>query len=332
MTAVMPAPELLPAIGAGSDPVRVLFLAGLGRSGSTIVANILGQHEQMVSIGELVHLWNRGLKDDELCGCETPFGQCPFWVAVGDLAFGGWQKLDVEQMLRLQHSVDRNRYVPLMIVPRVAPSYRRSLDRYAAVLSRIYQAIREISGSRVIIDSTKHVSHAYLLRHVPDVDVKVAHLVRDSQGVAYSWAKTVRRPEVTDGIDEMPRYGPARSSAKWLTYNATLHGLGGFGTERRLFRYEDMMTSPREHFRTLFEFAGVNPGAMDHLGKDWVQLSPTHTVAGNPSRFNCGRVPLRVDAAWKHDMSRSDRRLVAALTWPLSRLYGYREPTNRESS
>ena len=332
MTAVMPALELLPVIEPRAEPVRILFVAGLGRSGSTIVANVLGQHERTVSIGELVHLWSRGLKDNELCGCGEPFGQCQFWAAVGDLAFGGWYRLDIDQMLELQHRVDRNRYVPLMIAPRIAPSYRRSLDRYAAVLSRIYLAIREVSGCAVIIDSTKHVSYAFLLGRLPDVEVKVAHLVRDSQGVAHSWAKTVRRPEVADGHDEMPRYSPARTSAKWMVYNAALHGLGAVGTQRMLIRYEDMMAAPREQFRKVLEFAGLDAGSMDHLGEDWVELSSTHTVAGNPSRFDSGRVPLRLDAAWKHEMGPADRRLVAGLTWPLSRLYGYGRRADSQTS
>jgi len=306
-----------------SGPVKVLFLAGLGRSGSTIVANVLGQHPQAVSVGELVHLWSRGLKDNELCGCGEPLSVCQFWVQVGDAAFGGWDKLDLDAMLSLQHRIDRNRYVPLMVAPHLARSYRNDLNRYTHILGQIYEAIRDVSGAEVIIDSTKHVSYAYLLRRVGGVDLRVAHIVRESQGVAHSWAKTVSRPEVTSGQEEMPRYSPARTSAKWLSYNSALHGLGLLGTRRELVRYEDVMASPRTQFRRLFELAGVDPGPMSHLGDDSVELGPTHTVAGNPSRFDHGTIALELDRAWQREMNRSDRRLVSALTWPLSRAYGY---------
>ena len=290
---------------------------------STIVANVLGQHPQAVSVGELVHLWSRGLKDNELCGCAKPLSACPFWVQVGVEAFGGWNELDLDAMLRLQHRVDRNRYVPLMVAPHLARSYRGDLARYTNILGKIYRAIRDVSGAEVIVDSTKHVSYAYLLARVPGVDLRVAHLVRESQGVAHSWAKTVARPEVTIGHDEMPRYSPARTSAKWLSYNSALHGLSVTGTRRELIRYEDVMASPRDQFHRLFELAGLDPGPMSHLGDDWVELGPTHTVAGNPSRFNNGRVALKLDRAWLRDMNRSDQRLVSVLTWPLSRAYGY---------
>ena len=47
---------------AGSpDPVRVLYVAGAGRSGSTVLANLLGEVPGFVSVGEVRFLWERGL-------------------------------------------------------------------------------------------------------------------------------------------------------------------------------------------------------------------------------------------------------------------------------
>jgi len=323
---VSDSPSRAPAVSdlSATEPVRVLFLGGVGRSGSTIVANAAGQHPQTVSIGELVHLWQRGLIDNELCGCGARLRECPFWSEVGAEAFGGWETLDLEAVLALQRSVDRNRYVPLMVRPEPSPRYRRSLTEYAGLLSRLYRAISTVSGAPVIIDSTKHVSFAYLLRRVPGIDVRVAHLVREPEGVAYSWAKKVRRPEAVDRADDMPRYTPARTSGKWLAYNSALHGLGLLGTPTRLFRYEDLMADPRTQIASLLELAGLQPGPLPHLGDDWVELGTSHTIAGNPARFRQGRVELRTDRAWTTEMDPSDRRKVSLLTWPLRTAYGYR--------
>lgn len=309
--------------------VSVLFLAGLGRSGSTIVANVLGQHSNAVSIGELVHLWHRGLADNELCGCAKPLRECEFWGAVGQIAFGGWDNLDLDSVMEMQHRVDRNRYVPLMVVPKLRPERAEIQNEYASVLLRIYRAIRQVSGAEVVVDSTKHVSYAYLLSQIDGIDVRVAHLVRESQGVAYSWAKTVARPEVTDGHDEMPRYSAARTSSKWLSYNLMLHGLRAVDAPRQLVRYEDVMSDPRPQFAALMEFAGLTPVELDHIGDGWVELAATHTVAGNPSRFKHGRVDLRLDRAWVDEMDERDKRIVGTLTWPLSAAYGYRKREQR---
>ena len=49
--------------------VPVLFLGGLGRSGTTLLERLLGQLSGVSPLGEVVHLWQRDLVDDERCGC-----------------------------------------------------------------------------------------------------------------------------------------------------------------------------------------------------------------------------------------------------------------------
>ena len=47
--------------------VRVLYLGGLGRSGSTVIERLTGQLPGVCAVGELVHLWDRGVTDGERC-------------------------------------------------------------------------------------------------------------------------------------------------------------------------------------------------------------------------------------------------------------------------
>ena len=63
-------------------PVHVIYITGAGRSGSTLLSNILGQLPGAVSVGELYYLWARGLEDNILCGCGTPVRDCHFWTRV----------------------------------------------------------------------------------------------------------------------------------------------------------------------------------------------------------------------------------------------------------
>ena len=65
------------------------YLGGLGRSGTTLLARLLGELRGVCSVGEICHLWERGVRDDERCGCGEQFHDCEFWAAVGKTAFGG---------------------------------------------------------------------------------------------------------------------------------------------------------------------------------------------------------------------------------------------------
>jgi hypothetical protein len=302
----------------------VLYVGGCGRSGSTLLDRLLGQVPGVFAIGEVVHIWRRGVAEDQLCGCGKPFTDCEFWSAVGETAFGGWTGFDVRAALRLQRSVDRNRFIPLMLAPSLSTGYRRDLDAYTAMLDRLYAAIGEVSGASLVVDSTKHASYAFLMRRLPSVDLRVAHLVRDSRGVAYSWTKEVRKPEVVDSVSYMPRYHPLRMGTRWVAYNGLFHLLRRSGVPTSFVRYEQLVADPRTELRRLLAFAGVPANDLPFLGEGVADLTATHSVAGNPMRFKNGRIALRVDEEWRTAMPGRHRALVSAVTWPLMRAYGYR--------
>ena len=62
--------------------VKVLFLAGKGRSGGTLLASLLGQLPGFFNIGELNRLWDWGLVSNFRCGCGLPVQECPTWHAI----------------------------------------------------------------------------------------------------------------------------------------------------------------------------------------------------------------------------------------------------------
>jgi hypothetical protein len=286
---------------------------------------MLGQSEGHVSAGEIVHLWMRGLHANELCGCGERFADCPFWTEVGRVGFGGWNTLDVEEILRLQHRVDRNRYIFFMLWPSLFPRYRRDFSRYVVILDRLYRAIGHVGGG-VIVDSSKHASTAFILRRLPSVRLRVVHLVRDSRGVAFSLLKKVRRPEAIDEEAFMFRASPWRAGSEWLAFNGLFHILSFVGTPTTLARYERLVRHPRG---TLAEILAQDHGTaaadeeLAFIDGSTVALGIDHSVAGNPMRLEHGSVQLRVDAAWRTSMLPRDRRITTLVTWPLLARYGY---------
>ena len=314
------------AADAPSPPrrVRVLYVGGTGRSGSTLLDRMLGEIPGFVSVGEVVHLWRRGLAGDQLCGCGERFRACPYWADVGEAAFGGWDRLQPAEVLGLQRSVDRNRFIPLMLAPR--GRYRDRLRRYAHLLGRLYGALASVAGARVVVDSSKHASTAFLLRRVPGVDLRVAHLVRDSRGVAFSWGRRVRRPEVVAGEAYMPTPGAARAGTDWVAYNGLFELLRLTGVPMLLVRYESLVADPRRELERILHLTGEGLGddALAFLRDGAAELGVGHTVSGNPMRFRTGPVELRPDEEWRHGMDPGRRRLVSAITMPLLYRYGYR--------
>lgn len=305
--------------------VPVLYVGGIGRSGSTVLGRVLATVPGVHSVGEVVHLWGRGLAGGDRCGCGEPFGQCPFWSRVGELAFGGWDQVDTDRVLRLQQAVDRNRYVPWLVAGRGPAAWDRDLREYVGLLSRLYAAMQQAAGSSVLVDTSKNAPYAWLLRQVPGVDLKVLHLVRDSHGVAHSWAKKgLQRPEVTDGTAFMATVPVSRLALRWTQANALFDLLGATRTPVLRLRYEDFVDDPAAAVARVAAFVGQDTAPTQPLAPGVpLDLPREHEVSGNPLRFAGKPVTLRRDEAWRRDMDPADRRLVSVLTAPGLLRYGY---------
>lgn len=307
-------------------PTPVLYLAGLGRSGSTLLERTLARLDGAVAVGEVVHLWERGLVRNELCGCGVPFRECPFWTRVGEVAYGGWGHVDAEGAVALSERVDRTRFVPYLASGTGSAEFRADADRFVSLLGRLYPAIAEVAGQQVVLDSSKDPSYAYVLRRAPEIDLRVAHTIRDAPAVAHSWAKRVVRPDADESM--MSRWSPRRTALVWSGLNLVVRGLALRGVPVALARYEDFVADPAGSFDRLaaaLDLPRPDPdGALaSGLRDGHVDLGVDHTVSGNPIRFRTGRMEIREDRGWADSMAASDRRLVEVLSAPVRLRFGY---------
>ncbi|MEV0584212.1 sulfotransferase [Nonomuraea sp. NPDC050310] len=291
---------------------QVIFLGGLGRSGTTLLERLLGQLPGVAPLGEVVHLWARGVLAGEPCGCGSAFAACRFWHEVGERAFEGWTEPLARQMLTLRHRVDRTRRIPYVD--------HRDLGQYVEGYRRVYSAAAEITGAGAVIDSSKHASLAFCLL-AGGVDVRVVHVVRDPRAVAHSWRRRVERPE--DGRP-MTRWGAVRTAMHWTAQNLALDLFTRQGGQVTRVRYEDLLAEPQLTLTRLAGTLGLPSAQPPFLSGSTAYLRPAHTVSGNPMRFAVGAVELSRDDAWHDGLPRPQQTLVTGLTWPLLSRYGYR--------
>ena len=315
--------------GQGGQGVPVLFIAGFGRSGSTLLDRLLGNSPGFHSGGELDCVWSLGLVEDRLCSCGVRFSGCPFWQAVGSNSFSPLQAHEIDAIARYTLSV-----LPAQKMWRVlSRRTRRGLVSSAPadffdVMARLYQGVRDVSSRQVVVDSSKLASYLVLLAQIPSVDVHVVHLIRDPRAVAHSWL----RPRVTDpdGRTSMSRFGGVKSAVLWLIMNAAVEW-----TAQRLrlsyvrVRYEDLVKDPARIVGQLrsdvLSVAELDCAEASHSDDKDIDLGAAHMISGNPMRFRQGRIPIVEDSDWKSG-PRSRRAIVAAITFPLRWRYGYGGP------
>ncbi len=310
---------------------RVLFIGGLGRSGTTLIEKMLNELTGTFAVGETLHLWERGVRDEERCGCGEPFATCPHWSEVGQLAFGGWNNIDVDRIIDLRWAIDRSRKLPQILAKHRKPGTALDADQaeYLDHLRPVLLASAERSGADVLLDSSKHLSTAALLALDPALDLRVLHITRDPRGVAYSWTKEISRPEADNSL--MPTYKPSRTATRWVTDNLGFDGLAKLGVPTLRLRYEDVLATPESSLRQIATFAGLTPEdgqrdvALPFLDGDRVSLStPMHSVAGNPLRFGGDDIVLRLDDAWRDKLDPRAKATVTRITRPVLKRFGYR--------
>ena len=62
--------------------VKVLYIAGTARSGSTHLGNIISERYDFINVGELRYIWDRGIIDNWQCYCKKSFKQCDSWSSI----------------------------------------------------------------------------------------------------------------------------------------------------------------------------------------------------------------------------------------------------------
>ncbi len=305
--------------------LRILYIAGSGRCGSTVLDNILGQLPGVCAVGEVRSLWEIGLLDGRRCGCGQPTGECPFWRDVLTRSFDDGAAPDPAEVVAAQ-----SRYLRLRPwqLAKLARTSRRAdlppaLDRYLGTIERLYAGIAEAGGARLVVDSSKGPGDAFALAKFTELEIRVLHLVRDPRGVAHSWARA--KPADDDRPQgRMKTMGSVSSSARWLAFNATIEAMlrPALGPRYLRLRYEDFVADPNPALERIMEFAGM-PVGTPPLVNGRMAVEPTHSPSGNPDRVGRSEIRISADQRWRREMAPADRTAVALLSAPLLTHYGY---------
>lgn len=309
--------------GPSTARPKVLYIVGWGRSGTTLMDNVLGSHPGVVTAGEVTRLWELGMVQGRRCGCGDPVLACRFWSAVFDRAFAGGLP-DATRMVGLQKGPLAVVRTPALLAAARSGRHTPAVTEYADVLSRLYRAVAEETGCRVIVDASKRPPDAVLTALAGGIEPYLLHMVRDPRACAYSWQRTMVDPSATR-LAHMHRHGRLMNVGHWVSWNLLAERIAhAYPPGRcRTVRYEDFMTAPRATVDTVLDMLGEPAVAGPFLDDRTVRLPANHTIAGNPGRFRTGEVPVRLDDEWRSAQRPLDRRVTTALSLPVLRRYGY---------
>jgi hypothetical protein len=308
---------------------RLIYIAGLGRSGSTVLDLILGELDGAHSSGELRRYWQAVAARpgeegaDWICGCGEPVRSCPFWREVADRIPLDGAPMSAGEALAFQRRAVRLRPGSVRrLRSRVADLER---DHYAETVTRLVRSVASASGAEVVIDSSKRPEEAFLIAENCDVDLRLVHIVRDPRAVAHSRSRVKPMRQGGAAGDNFQRWHPAATAVRWAVRSEFIERTlrPRLGSRYLLLRYEDLVADPTGSIGRVAAFAGLGDPEAAFASARSVNLGENHCLPGNPIRHTRGALEIRSDDAWLSEMPEASRRLVTALDFPWMRRFGY---------
>jgi hypothetical protein len=317
-------------------PVKVLFIVGYPRSGTTLLGMLLNELPGFLFVGELAFFWEAHLRGT-LCGCDNSVQECEMWSRVVrtwctdttpirqlvDLQSqdgAKCQTFHLAETLRKSLPGSRSQLWNLWQIKKLSLESAQ-FGLYLELVSKLYSSISVATGSAVIVDSSKSPVDAAVAGLAPGIEPYFTHMIRSPQGVICSHLK---KREHLPWLQRQRKPVLVHHALAWSETNTAIDiGLQAYMTNRSLrIVYEDLASSPRAVLGKAAELVGQPSGGFDFLRGNTAFLKRNHSVRGNRIRSVAGSLPIRVDTAWMAGSTKFEQLLVESLTLPLVRKYG----------
>jgi hypothetical protein len=303
-----------------ADTLKILFIGGNGRSGSTILGRVLDEAADCLFVGELDRIWAQQ-EIGRICACGKPYRECALWSPVFERAFGGFGVIDAAQMQVYQRKLSQD--YGALVFRYDDWSKQTWVKEYQSIIERLYRAIWEVSGCRLLIDSSKGGAYSHFLSRIPGFDLHFLHLIRDPRAVLSSYVEFWGSRNI---------HGYRRITLKTiLAWNKTqllMEIWGRFLRGRAHYRqmyYETYLARPQANTQAIFDFVGLPEQARSISFKDekTVYLQPSHSTGGNARSNAVGDIVLKPNNSYRTALSVLDRRTAVMLSLPLMIRHGY---------
>lgn len=295
----MAEPQGTGAQSLGTAPLKVIYVMGAGRSGSTILGVALGNCKSVFYAGEL-DKWLTRSGVPSLEGSE----RTAFWSAVGE-------QVDASDLFGF-HARALERSSALFSLRRWR-ARRRLRARYRQVSEDLYRAIARVAGATHIVDTSHYPLRARELQRLDRIELYLIFLVRNAQRVVES----LGRSDVPER-----RFDTVRANAYlWLTHLLSLYVfLHHPSGQRVLLKYEDLLADPEGVVGDLLDRVGAADSTPDftslHTGVpiqgNRLLRTPIVALQGDPAAPQPrSRITGLLQLPWSVILSRLAPRAVA---------------------
>ncbi|SIR46648.1 sulfotransferase family protein [Halanaerobium kushneri] len=292
----------------------IVYIAGYGRSGSTLLERILGSNKKLFGLGEVKFLFNSLMDNDSYCSCGEKILKCDYWSKV----IKETNLNDINYLQELERLRRKNEYLHTIIF--------NNKNEYTEILNDLYKSFIEYTPTetKYVIDSSKTARDSFFRPFIlsKNLNVKVIHLVRDGRGCMWSNIKGSNR-KIEKGLDPKLKFPSLRTAISWSLANLSPQIFQyKYSNNYIRVKYEDFVENPDKSLSRISKYLDVDLSEQINMLKKQKEIPLGHQLAGNRLR-NKKKIILRNDDEWKEKLNLYNRLVFTFFSWPFALKYKY---------
>lgn len=299
---------------------KLLYIAGSGRSGSTILDMILSNNQHIVGVGELQNLFLNGWKNNEYCSCGERAEQCQFWSAIKK----DWlekSNISIDEYIRLQKKFTRFKTLPILAFQNIIKG--KDFKTYTKETKLLFQIIQEHTGAAVIVDSSKIPYRLWALKMM-GIELHILHLIRDGRAVLNSLKKSFKT-DLSSGVQREIKPKPTiRTAFFWIGVNTMVERVSKKCNYHRM-RYEDLLRNYEEELGKVSSSFDIELSEVIKMLKAGESMQKGHIIAGNRLRMQKEvKLNLQPDEGWRDSLDKKDIKVFENISGGMLKRYKYK--------
>jgi len=271
------------------NKVNFIYLLGAGRSGTTLLAILLNNHEKIETLGEM-HQFYEFLEEGKNCSCGERLQHCLVWKNIQT-------KISLEEIStrrKLLEEAETHGKIPKLLLT------KSTNLQYLQVQEELFLQLQQQRKSEWFLDSSKYIARYLLLKKSKKLNLRGIYIVRDPRGVVYSFQKKVQTSK------------PPLSAL--LYYNLiNFFGEIVYRLDKGILkiRYEDLVEKPEATLAKIYTHIFEEKTTAEVLPQ---YFKMPHIVGGNRMKAK-KEIKIQPDRKWK-SMVKSKQILYYILSLP----------------
>ncbi len=252
--------------------MKVIYIIGAGRSGSTILEVALGNSENIFDAGELVRFFKLGGKPH---GFSPESDNYKFWLNIGENFKSRINQKNISDLSDLTISIE---YHSGFFKNLFHVRSKKKVKEYKSIVNSFFEVLSENIEEPIILDGSKYPGRALALYRSLDWPVYFIYMKRNPKGVVQSFGqKNVEQPSKSFLMANLYYFAVnfLATIVKWIVPKSRFMSV----------KYENFIKTPEEEITKIQKKFNIDLSKSINLIRNDKPLKVGHLFDGNRIRL-----------------------------------------------